>query len=127
MSIIKPTRRGLITGLAALIAAPAVVRAAALMPVKAWVEPGFPYDGLHPAYWALSVKDGDVIRFLGYSLHRTERGLEASARLSINGGEIISTPAEVKRSGELVGVSLPLLNEGRPEQRFNLSGSYVRV
>lgn len=34
-----PSRRGLITGLAALIAAPALVRASSIMPVKAWVEP----------------------------------------------------------------------------------------
>jgi hypothetical protein len=34
-------RRGLITGLASLVAAPAIVRASSLMPVKAW-------DAIHP-------------------------------------------------------------------------------
>ena len=33
------TRRGLITGLATLLAAPAIVRAGSLMPVKAWADP----------------------------------------------------------------------------------------
>lgn len=37
--LIQPTRRGLVTGLAALIAAPAVVRYASIMPVKAIVAP----------------------------------------------------------------------------------------
>ena len=32
------TRRSLLTGLGALLAAPAIVRASSLMPVKAWVE-----------------------------------------------------------------------------------------
>lgn len=34
MSIIAPSRRGLITGIASLIAAPAVVRVASLMPIS---------------------------------------------------------------------------------------------
>lgn len=51
MSIVQPTRRGLITGLAALIAAPALVKASSLMPVKAWVEP-LGYDGLH--FWSIT-------------------------------------------------------------------------
>lgn len=34
--IIQPTRRGIITGIASLIAAPALVRAESLMPVRAW-------------------------------------------------------------------------------------------
>ena len=33
------TRRGLITGLVSFVAAPAIVRASSLMPVKAWAEP----------------------------------------------------------------------------------------
>ena len=37
--MIKTTRRGLITGLGALLAAPAIVRATSIMPVKAWVAP----------------------------------------------------------------------------------------
>jgi hypothetical protein len=32
--LIKPSRRGFITGLAALVAAPAIVRASSLMPVR---------------------------------------------------------------------------------------------
>ena len=36
MSLAIPTRRGFITGLVGLIAAPAIVRASSLMPVKAW-------------------------------------------------------------------------------------------
>lgn len=41
MNIIQPTRRGLITGLASLIAAPALVRASSIMPVKPWNDPLF--------------------------------------------------------------------------------------
>src|SRR6187455_872087 len=37
--IMKPTRRGLITGLVSLVAAPALVRAKSIMPVKSWIEP----------------------------------------------------------------------------------------
>lgn len=40
-------RRGFITGLGALIAAPAIIRVADLMPIKAWKEP----DG---AWWEIS-------------------------------------------------------------------------
>jgi hypothetical protein len=43
-SVLVPSRRGLITGLAALIAAPALVRASSIMPVKAWVEPAVTAD-----------------------------------------------------------------------------------
>lgn len=35
------TRRNLLTGMAAFIAAPAIIRVADLMPVKAWSEPLF--------------------------------------------------------------------------------------
>jgi len=42
--LIKPSRRGLITGLASLIAAPALVRASSLMPVRR----------LPPAVWTPS-------------------------------------------------------------------------
>lgn len=39
-----PSRRGFISGLAALIAAPALVRASSIMPAKAWVEPAVTAD-----------------------------------------------------------------------------------
>lgn len=35
MNLIKPSRRGFITGLASTLAAPAIVRATSIMPVKA--------------------------------------------------------------------------------------------
>jgi hypothetical protein len=35
------SRRGLITGLVALVAAPAIVRVSSIMPVKAMIEPAF--------------------------------------------------------------------------------------
>ena len=35
-ALVKPTRRGLLFGLASLLAAPAIVRAESLMPVKLW-------------------------------------------------------------------------------------------
>lgn len=40
------SRRGLIAGLGALLAAPAIVRASSLMPVKAFASPYMPYMGL---------------------------------------------------------------------------------
>ena len=40
------TRRGLITGLVSLLAAPAIVRASNLMPVKAWSGDRFVYQPL---------------------------------------------------------------------------------
>lgn len=52
------SRRSLITGLVSLVAAPAIVRAGSIMPVKAWAE-GSPlwfdplwYDPIVDAYWA---------------------------------------------------------------------------
>lgn len=38
-TIIRPSRRGFITGLASLVAAPAIVRVSSLMPVKALIDP----------------------------------------------------------------------------------------
>lgn len=43
MTLLVPSRRGFLTGLASVLAAPAVVRAASLMPVRA----------LQPAVWYL--------------------------------------------------------------------------
>jgi hypothetical protein len=40
------SRRGLITGLASLVAAPAIVRAGSLMPVKAWAD-AIDFVGIH--------------------------------------------------------------------------------
>lgn len=45
-------RRGFITGLVSLVAAPAIVRAGSLMPVKMMVEVD-PLYGIGPAYAAL--------------------------------------------------------------------------
>lgn len=63
MSIIQPTRRGLLTGLASLIAAPALVKAANIMPVKALVEPlpVYSYDDLHPFAKYPPIRFGDRI------------------------------------------------------------------
>lgn len=45
------TRRALLTGLGALLAAPAIVRASSLMPVKAWVDDGVALQSIsHPLY-----------------------------------------------------------------------------
>lgn len=47
--IIQPSRRGFVLGLGALIAAPAVVRAGWIMPVKKWIEPtdGWTHEQVH--------------------------------------------------------------------------------
>lgn len=50
------SRRSLITGLASFVAAPAIVRAASIMPVKAW-EPLYP-----SVYFTLN--DGTMKRFV---------------------------------------------------------------
>lgn len=50
-------RRGFLTGLGALIAAPAIVRASSLMPVKALVEPKAYWGIVHPENF------GDLIDF----------------------------------------------------------------
>lgn len=42
-------RRGFITGLISLVAAPAIVRAGSLMPVKMMIEPIWPPYGRSPA------------------------------------------------------------------------------
>ena len=51
-------RRGFITGLIAFVAAPAIVRAGSLMPVKAW-DPLGPGD--RAPYWASPGELKDVI------------------------------------------------------------------
>ena len=60
------SRRGLIAGLVSLVAAPAIVRASSLMPVKAW-EPFIPAGLLHDAdlrpgaiTWVDDVYDGQL-------------------------------------------------------------------
>jgi hypothetical protein len=45
------TRRGLITGLAAFVAAPAIVRVSSLMSVKAVPTPLQDYQAIIDAYW----------------------------------------------------------------------------
>lgn len=43
------SRRGLLSGLVGLIAAPAIVRVASLMPVKAWMDDGVALNAMrHP-------------------------------------------------------------------------------
>lgn len=51
-------RRGFITGLISLVAAPAIVRAGSLMPVKVLVEPIYPLYGHSPAMEMLGLLDG---------------------------------------------------------------------
>ena len=66
------SRRGLITGLVSFVAAPAIVRASSLMPVKAWTSghmPGMLFNGTitavceHQGKWVegLLMDDGRVL------------------------------------------------------------------
>ncbi len=50
MSIIEPNRRGFITGLISLVAAPAIVRVLSLMPVKAIEDAEFDWSPFYTAY-----------------------------------------------------------------------------
>lgn len=81
--MIEPTRRRFITGLASLIAAPAIVRASSLMPVRVLpVDPGtwmtmdpwpYPYGrstgllmmeyykGLVPADWRYTIRLSNIV------------------------------------------------------------------
>ena len=43
-SLMEPNRRGFITGLISLVAAPAIVRVSSLMPVRQMIEPEFGVD-----------------------------------------------------------------------------------
>lgn len=62
------SRRSLLTGFTALLAAPAIVRASSLMPVKAFAEEGFvPYMGpvqFDRVLWVAAGGSGDY-----YTLH----------------------------------------------------------
>jgi hypothetical protein len=65
--VIETTRRSLITGLIALVAAPAIVRAGSLMPVKAMPLDGpvslAPREWIDFAHWRIPVKidqDGQI-------------------------------------------------------------------
>lgn len=62
MSLIKPTRRGLILGLSALLVAPAIVRASSLMPVKAIKPEQFRWDGPRGevAIWNSALGDDEI-------------------------------------------------------------------
>ena len=48
--LLKPSRRGFLFAAASFLAAPAIVRAASLMPVKA-LEPAMPPDLMLPKDW----------------------------------------------------------------------------
>lgn len=58
-------RRGLITGLIAFAAAPAIVRASSLMPVKpmAVFDDGYIFSIVHPSTWADLMREGVVTEF----------------------------------------------------------------
>lgn len=60
-------RRSFITGLIALVAAPAIVRAGSLMPVKQMVEPvrAVARDISMPALRGMGLRMGDIITFSG--------------------------------------------------------------
>ena len=61
------TRRSLLTGLGAIIAAPAIVRASSLMPVKAWVQN--PIWGRSPAMEmldAIRLYQGHISNFIAW-------------------------------------------------------------
>lgn len=70
-------RRSFITGLIALVAAPAIVRAGSLMPVKQMIAEIAEYEGpiftppLHVLYGDLRI--GDTITFSGFSAVRSVR------------------------------------------------------
>lgn len=74
----QPTRRSVLTGLGALICAPAIVRASSLMPVRAWTEDYAPelWAGVKPVWtptpgFTLSAAriakfKGDIFRTFAY-------------------------------------------------------------
>lgn len=51
------SRRSLITGLASFLAAPAIVRASSIMPVKAWAEPIFSVGQWEGITWIDEIYD----------------------------------------------------------------------
>jgi hypothetical protein len=59
MTMIEPNRRGFITGLIALVAAPAIVRAGSLMPVRRMIELG---EGDRMPYLASPMDIRSVVR-----------------------------------------------------------------
>lgn len=70
-------RRSFLTGLISLVAAPAIVRAGSLMPVKSMVEPEIMIRGLTPTNVAVLFRDdifwvannGAIFSFSGDSCH----------------------------------------------------------
>jgi hypothetical protein len=70
----QASRRTIITGLVSLIAAPAIVRADSIMPIKAW-KPYRVAPGLYIYKMVLAMPDGELATFYG-SLLRDEVRIE---------------------------------------------------
>lgn len=70
--MIHTSRRSLITGLVSFLAAPAVVRAASLMPVKALPEAAFEYSGYYSVI-PLSPIDPEMMKLLMARIEDAER------------------------------------------------------
>ena len=73
-------RRRFLTGLATLIAAPAVVKADALMPIKVWRPTGDPLWGI-PSFAVLSSEDPSGMERSRLA-HRQSRGRSASLSIA---------------------------------------------
>lgn len=93
-------RRGLITGLVSFVAAPAIVRAASLMPVKAIVLDELPLYGFSPALAAL-LRDMEEYNgsaymrppapLLGSPMSEAPQGLKIGDRVRLRSGGHINS------------------------------------
>ena len=75
--LIKSTRRGFLTAGLALLAAPAIVRASSLMPIKSWIEHPWSPQRLERALRQFVVvstsEDGKVGFYPSLNVHSLER------------------------------------------------------
>lgn len=83
--MIKTSRRSLLTGLISLVAAPAIVRATSLMPVKALpVEPVFEFSGYAGGFTISPALDPAMAALLKARMEEAERVIRVMLELMQN-------------------------------------------
>ncbi len=83
------SRRGLIAGVGALLASPAIVRASSIMPVKAWAAASDPY-WINSAHRYRLVTDFSEFReIMAYNIFNNYYPTIAAALQAANPGDII--------------------------------------
>lgn len=88
-----PSRRSFITGLVSLVAAPAIVRAGSLMPVRGMIEPIMPLYGISPGMEALQfMKELEELHARISRAFFMDLGAFGAAAVEVRSGELFHVP-----------------------------------